>query len=228
MVEVELRQMMMNKMKKQFFIFVNVSVLLLGCTQSNSKSNHTINQQEIKADTIKEESHLMENPLLICSELTINTIWDYYPANDLTSGRTNKPELLTYCKYSQEQHFGFYDFIDRNSELKPAVVAKAIVTFEELPWNYSDDNQKIILLIVSDKLFKCNPFSFGVGDDVSKIDSSITKLTFIENIHYYQQGSCMVAAKEKDGKTSKYIYWLCSLSEDEVKEQHKIVKSYLQ
>jgi hypothetical protein len=214
-------------MRKHFLIFINVSFLLSGWSQSNSKIKNTTNYQEMKIDKKKDKSHFLENTKEICSELTINTIWNYYSANELTSGRMDKPVLITNCQYNQKQHFGFYDFIDKNSKLIPAIVAKALVTFEKLPWNYFDSDQKIILLVVSDRLFKCNPFSFSVGDSVSKIDRSLTKLTILENIHYFQLGSCMVAAKENDGLIIKYIYWHCKLSEDEVKEIHKSVKNYL-
>ncbi len=161
--------------------------------------------------------------------LSIEVIRQYYPSNDITSGRMNKQELLQGCDSGLKQnlHYGFYNLIDRRSKLKPAVVAIAAVSFEKMPWNYDNDNQEVLILVVQDKLFKCNPFSFKIGDQLNQIDSTFIIQKNIDNIHYFKQNNCMLAIQSKDEIIYKYIVWNCELSDFSIEEKHDIVKDYL-
>ena len=184
-------------------------------------------ENQTKVDTQKiEKVEIEKNDTVLGSCLSMDIIRKYYH-NENTSGTMNKPKLVQGCYLKQDLYYGFYDLIDRKSELKPPIVAKAIVSFEKIPWNEDDDNQEILILIVKDKLFKCDPASFSVGDNVRQIDSSFSKQTSIENISYYQKGNCMVAVKLQGEIISKYIVWICNLSKVEISGIHSIVEGYL-
>jgi hypothetical protein len=161
-----------------------------------------------------------------CIAPSVEEILVHYDVNDVTSGRMNTLDLFVECQLKSKS-FGFYDLIDRHSSLKPPVVAKLIVSFDKIPWNYSNIDQNIVAIVVMDKLLKFNPIPIQLGDSIGKVKSLFEKETEIGDIHYFSNDNCAVAIKLNDGIISKYIVVYCKPKNSSLSSYSKDIEVYL-
>jgi len=203
------------------FSILYISLFSFSCSFSDKKEQN-IQVNEVSVEHIEPVDSLKEN-----ESFDMKTIRLHYKENDVTSGKSNKPEVINNCILSVYDNFGFYDIIDRKSKLKPAVVAKVLVSFKSMPWHYVDDDQTIIAVIVFDKLFKCDWFSFDIGDETEKMSKSFNKEMIIEDISYFRKENIVIAVKSNKGEITKYMFWQCDSTNTDVKRKHQIVKKYL-
>jgi hypothetical protein len=203
--------------------------VLIGCNNKlSSKENKKkleLNKKVFENSTTNKivSKNKMQHIDLLC----IDSIFSYYPISDVTTGKSNKPKLLNNTDFVNKQNFGFYNIIDRKSKLKPPIIAKTIVTYEKEPWRYGDKNQKVVVLIVRDKLFKYNPFSFTIGSNLKQIDSTFQKKTIIEDIYYYKKNDILLALQVKNEIIIKYVIWKNNTSNYDFEKTHAIIKNYL-
>lgn len=185
-------------------------------------------KDSINTNIIEAEHTIIKKSKVNCNSINFNLLQQCYPENNVTSGRMNKPELSFINKNNKGKYFGFYSFSDINSDNKPPLVAFALVSFEKLPWYYSDKNQELIMLIVLDKSFKCNPFLFKIEDDIKVVNEELNKLKSIDNIHYYKKENIFVAFLVKNEKILKYIVWYDENSSiEKLKLNHDIIVKYM-
>ena len=198
----------MKNRNKKADLFLHISILLILISSCNQPIDKT-NQSQVATDTNKvkiekAETRQTENIAIFSHKINLQEILQY----EHTSGRSNKPDLISDYDTTKKLYYGFYCIIDGKSTLRPPVIADIFVSFEKLPWYGDDTDQEILVLIVRDKLFKYNPFSFAVGDKIEKIDTSLIKLITIDDIHYYTGGGCTVAIKLQDNLISEYLIWI--------------------
>lgn len=195
---------------------------LSACNQSTPIDNNPTDKDSIASATIKDSGQHQDQ-----IKPSMDSIHAYYSENEVTSGRSNLPTLLEGCYVQRSARYGFYNFIDEKSSLKPPVVATALVSYNKNDWNYSDKSQELLQVIVKDKLFKYKPFSFAVGDTLNNGVNMANNLGTLEDIHYYQIEPCMVAIKATDKIIEKYVYWNCSANTVAIRELHQEVKKIL-
>ncbi len=160
-------------------------------------------------------------------EFNLDTLRSYYPPNDITSGRTNLPNMFSGCMKGDQAHFGFYDVIDVNSKLKPAIVAKIFVSFSNIPWHYSDKGQEVISVIVYDSLFKCVKAPFIIGDNIEIAISQIGKYKTVKDICYFKTPKLSVATKIMNQKILRYMFWKCDSTRIDFSRTHAEVEKFL-
>jgi len=221
-----------KKDKVDLFLFIFILFFLISnCNQSIDKTNQIqiiteVNEgnidKNLNIELVKMETQQTENITFFSRPISLITILQYY---EHTSGRTNKPNLISNCDTTKKL-YGSYSILDGKSELSPPIIAHIFVSFEKTPWFAFDTNQRILALVVRDKLFKFNPFSFAVGDSIEKIDTSLIKQTIIDDIHYYGDEYCTIAVKTQNNFILEYLIWVCNSSIGDIQKKHSIVTRY--
>ena len=215
-------------MKKYIVIMLSIC-FFVSCSQTTNETDKTPISTDAREENIDSNQYVqteeteiqqIENIAFLNRKISLRVVLKHYKGH--TSGRSNKPDLISDCDTSKEMYYGFYCIMGRESG-----IADIFVSFEKLPWLGSDTNQKILMLNAYDKLFKFNPFSFAVGDSIEKINSSLKKQTVIDDIHYYTGEGCTIAAKTQNNIISSYLIWVCNTSIDDIHKKHSRVKQYL-
>jgi hypothetical protein len=91
------------------------------------------------------------------------------PSQDYTSGRCNRPLLLSSCEFDSSLKFGYYSLIDRNLPFRESFIANITVSYKEHPWRSKNKDQVIELIVVTHAAFTSLNIGFNIGDVKSKV-----------------------------------------------------------
>lgn len=207
-------------MRKLLYILLLFILLLISCNQDNSSKKEIIIQSSEITKNNKED--LINNYI----DFDFKSIQKHYSESNITSGRTNKPELTFINKFKKDGYYGFYNFIDFDSIQNPHISASAIVSFNKLPWTYSDNTQHILICKVFSNSFKYNPFSIRIGDNLNEIE--LKKIIEKDNIYYYRIKNLNIAVQTENEIIKRYAVWFDEENSNNiVVSNHNFIKEYL-
>lgn len=189
--------------------------LTIGCTTGTKKQ--VSNQENLHNKGVVEIASKKDSVTILETKQAVvvtksclpnfKEIVEFYTANDITSGRMNKPSFIYKSTDSSSTYYGYYSLIERDNAARPPLVGKVLVCFKNQKWEFANNDQKVIGVVVKANKLRIESLSGIVGNKFSDVWMGFTK-SKNKDFWFLKKDDCRIVAKVDDkGIVERFFIW---------------------